>query len=71
MFPPLRELDVSGMLIDPAAAMLAICAVLFFIVRWGINHLIDLNRFVWRRPVIDLAIFVILYSLAILTLRPI
>ena len=71
MFPPLRELDVSGMLIDPAAAMLGICAVLFFIVRWGINHLIDLNRFVWRRPVIDLAIFVILYSLAILTLRPI
>jgi hypothetical protein len=40
-------------------------------VRWGINHLVDLNRFVWRRPVIDLAIFVILYSLAVLTLRPI
>jgi hypothetical protein len=40
-------------------------------VRWGINHLVDLNRFVWHRPVIDLAIFVILYSLAVLTLRPI
>ena len=71
MFFPLREFDVSGMLVDPAAAMLGICAVLYFVVLWGINHLIDLNRFVWRRPVIDLAIFVILYSLSILTLRPI
>ena len=70
MFFPLRDFDVSGMLVDPAAALLAVCAILFFLVRWGINHLVDLNRFVWRRPVIDLAIFVILYSLAILTLRP-
>ena len=71
MFLSFREFDVSGMLINPAAALLAICAVLFFLVSCGINHLVDLNRFVWRRPVIDLAIFVILYSLAILTLRPI
>ena len=71
MFFLLREFDVFGMLVDPAAAILGICAVLFLIVRWGVNHLVDLNRFVWRRPVIDLAIFVILYSLAILTLRPI
>lgn len=71
MFLPLRDFDVSGMLVNPAAAMLAICAVLFFLVRWGINHLVDLNRFVWRRPLIDLAIFVILYSLTILSLRPI
>ena len=71
MFISLREFDVSGMLVDPAAAMLAICAVLFFVVRMAINHLVDLNRFVWRRPVINLAIFVILYSLAVLTLRPI
>lgn len=71
MFLSLRELNVSGMLVDPAAAMLATCAVLFFLVRWSINRLVDLDRFVWRRPVIDLAIFVILYSLAVLTLRPI
>ena len=71
MFLSLRDFDVSGMLVDPAAAMLAVCAVLFFLVRAGLNHLVDLNRFVWRRPVIDLAIFVILYSLAVLTLRPI
>ena len=71
MFCSLREFDVSGMLVDPAAAMLGLCAVLFFLVRWGINYLVDLDRFVWRRPVIDLAIFVILYSLAVLTLRPI
>ena len=71
MFFSLREFDVSGMLVDPAAAMLGICAVLYFIVLWGINLLVDLNRIVWRRPLVDLAIFVILYSLAILTLRPI
>jgi len=71
MFLPFRDFDVSGMLVSPAAALLAICAVLFFLVRWGLNHLVDLNRFVWRRPVIDLAIFAILYSLAVLTLRPI
>jgi len=71
MFFSLREFDISGMLADPAAAMLGVCAVLFFIVRWGINRCVDLNRLVWRRPMIDLAIFVILYSLAVLTLRPI
>ena len=71
MYLPLRDFDVSGMLVNPAAALLAICVVLFFLVRSRLNHLLDLDRFVWRRPLIDLAIFVILYSLAILTLRPI
>lgn len=71
MFFPWREFGVSGMLVDPAAALLAVTVALFFIVRMGINYLVDLNRFVWRRPVIDLAIFVIIYSLVILTLRPI
>jgi hypothetical protein len=71
MFFPLRDFDVSGMLVNPAAALLAICAVLFLLLRPRLNHLIDLDRFVWRRPLIDLAVFVILYSLAILTLCPI
>ncbi|HUO07832.1 MAG TPA: DUF1656 domain-containing protein [Phycisphaerae bacterium] len=71
MFLPLREVNVFGMLVDPAAALLANCAVLFFVVRYVINSCVDLNRFVWRRPLIDLALFVILYSLAVLTLRPI
>jgi hypothetical protein len=71
MFLPLRDFDVAGMLVNPAAALLAICGVLFFLAWSRLNRLIDLNRFVWRRPLIDLAIFVILYSLAILTLRPI
>jgi hypothetical protein len=71
MYFPLRDFEVYGMLINPAAALLAVCAILFFIVRAAINQLVDLDRFVWRRPVIDLAIFVMLYSLAVLTLRPI
>ena len=71
MFFPLREINVSGMLVDPAAAMLVVCAFLFLVLRIALNHFVDLNRFVWRRPMIDVAIFVILYSVAVLTLRPI
>jgi hypothetical protein len=31
---------------------------------------IDLNRYVWNRPLFEIAIFVALYALAVLTLRP-
>lgn len=68
MFLPRREINLDGMLVDPAAVMLVICCVLFFAMRIGINHFVDLNRFVWRRPLVDLGIFIILYSVAILTL---
>jgi hypothetical protein len=67
---PLREIHIYGMLVDPAAVTLLICALLFILARIVLNRFVDLNRFVWRRPLIDLAIFIILYSVAILTLRP-
>jgi hypothetical protein len=59
------------MFLDPAAVMLIICVPLYFLLRTITNHVVDLNRYVWHRPLVDLAIMVILYSLAVLTLRPI
>ena len=71
MFLPLREINLYGMLVDPAAVMLVACGLLFFVVRIGINRFLDLNRFVWRRPLVDIALMVILYCIAILTFRAI
>ena len=71
MFLPLREINLYGMLVDPAAVLLIVCGVLYFPLHTAINHLVDLNRFVWRRPLVDIALLVILYCLGILTLRPI
>jgi len=71
MFLPLREINLDGMLMDPAAVMLVLCSALFFALRVAINRLVDLNRFVWRRPLVDMTLLVILYCVAILTLRSI
>ena len=71
MFLPLHEINIEGMLVDPAAVMLVACVVLFFLSRIVINYFLDLNRFVWRRPLVDIALLVILYCAAILTFRPI
>jgi hypothetical protein len=35
------------------------------------NHFLDLNRFVWQRPLVDIALMVILFSAVILSFRPI
>jgi hypothetical protein len=71
MFLPLREINLFGMLVDPAAVALVVSAVAFVLVRMFINRVVDLNRFVWHRPLVDIALMVILYCVAILTLRPI
>jgi hypothetical protein len=71
MFLRLREINLFGMLVDPAALALVVSAVVFVLVRMLINRFVDLNRFVWRRPLVDISLLVILYCLAILTLRPI
>ena len=71
MFLPLREINLDGMLVDPAAVLLLACGVLFVLLRIVMNHFLDLNRFVWRRPLVDISLLVILYCLAILTLKPI
>ena len=71
MFLPLREINLDGMLVDPAAVLLVVCGVLFLLLRTVTNHFLDLNRFVWRRPLVDIALMVILYSAAILSFRPV
>jgi len=71
MFLPLREMTFFGILVDPAAVLLVVCLALFFAIRIGVNRFLDLNRFVWRRPLVDISVLVILYCVAILTLRPI
>ena len=54
-----------------AVLLLVACGVLFLLLRIVMNHFLDLNRFVWRRPLVDIALMVILYSAAILSFRPI
>ena len=71
MFLPLREINLFGMFIEPAVIALVICVLLFCVVRAVLNRCVDLNRFVWRRPLVDIALLVILYCIAILTLKPI
>jgi hypothetical protein len=71
MFLPLREINIFGMFVDPAVVALVVTALVFCLVRTLLNRCIDLNRFVWRRPLVDIALLVILYCFAILTLRPI
>jgi hypothetical protein len=71
MFLPLREFNLLGMFLDPAAVVLVISALLYFLVRTMLNRVVDLNRYVWHRPLVDLTLMVILYCVAVLTLKPI
>ena len=71
MFHTLREFNLLGMFLDPAAVMLIISVPLYLLLRALLNRVVDLNRYVWHRPLVDLALMVILYSVAVLTLRPI
>jgi hypothetical protein len=68
---PLREIPIFGMLVDPAAVLLVLCAAAYVLARLLVNRFIDLDQFVWRRPLVDLAVFVVMYCVTILTLRPI
>jgi hypothetical protein len=71
MFLPLREINLFGMFIDPAVIALVVSTLVFCVARAVLNRCVDLNRFVWRRPLVDIALLVIVYSIAILTLKPI
>ena len=71
MFLPLREINVFGMLIEPAVIALVVSAVVFCVIRAVLSRVVDLNRFVWHRPLVDIALLVIFYSVVILTLNPI
>ena len=66
----MREVDIFGVFVAPAAVILAVSGIIFFSIRILINHFFDLNRYVWRRPMFDIACFVLFYSLVIVLLRP-
>ena len=66
----LREIEMFGVLITPAAGVLMFCAPQFMVVRWAVNQIVDVNRYVWRRPLFDIACFVVFYALVLLILRP-
>jgi hypothetical protein len=71
MFLPFREINVFGMFVEPAVIALVVSALAFCVMRAVLNRCVDLNRFVWHRPLVDIALLVILYSVTILTLKPI
>ena len=71
MFLPLREINLLGMFIEPAVIALVVSVLVFCVVRAVLNRYVDLNRFVWRRPLVDITLLIILYCMAILTLKPI
>jgi len=71
MFFPLREINLFGMFIEPAVIALVVSALAFCVMRAVLNRCVDLNRFVWHRPLVDITLLAILYCVAILTLRPI
>ena len=71
MFLRLREINLFGMFIEPAVIALVVSALVFCVMRAVLNRCVDLNRFVWHRPLVDIALLAILYCVAILTLRPI
>jgi hypothetical protein len=71
MFLPLREINLFGMFVDPAVIALVVSTLVFCAARAVLNRCVDLNRFVWHRPLVDIALLVIVFSIAILTLKPI
>ncbi len=71
MFLPFREFSFFGLFFDPATVALVVSAILYFLARTMLNRVVDLNRYVWHRPLVDISLMVIFYCLAILTLKPI
>jgi hypothetical protein len=65
---PLRELDLLGVYVTPASVLLVVCLIPSVILRYFFAR-IDLNRYVWNRPLVEVAMYVIFFSAAILTLR--
>ena len=66
---PLREINLFGVYVTPAAPMLLASLLLFLLIRWLAGR-IDLNRYVWNRPLFEVTLFVAIFALAVLTLRP-
>jgi hypothetical protein len=71
MFFPFREFSFFGLFFDPATVALVVTALVYFLLRTVLNRMMDLNRYVWHRPLVDISLMVIFYCVVILTLKPI
>ena len=65
---PLREIDLFGVFVTPAAPLMLMCVLLALAIHWGTARL-DLNRYVWNRPLFEVSLFTALFAGAVLTLR--
>lgn len=54
-----KEIDILGVLVAPMAVYLAIAATTFLALQLLLNRL-PVERWVWNRPLAELAVFVIL-----------
>jgi hypothetical protein len=53
------EIDIFGVLAPPLLVWLGVALVISAALRWGLNR-IGFYRFVWHRPLFDLALLLIL-----------
>ena len=65
---PLRDINLFGIFVTPAAALLPVCLAILAVYHWSTSR-VDLNRYIWNRPLFEVALFAIVYALALLTLR--
>lgn len=63
----LKEVDIAGIYVAPFAVALLIAALLFLVLEWALNR-VGIERWVWHRPLFDLAVFVCLLSAVVLAL---
>lgn len=59
-----KEIDILGMFISPFALYLAIAVALFLALQLVLNRL-NVERWIWNRPLAELALFVIVTAAVI------
>ena len=64
---PLREIDLFGVFVTPAFIGLLL-ATAVFVAFHVLAARIDLNRYVWNRPLFEVALFYVIYALTVLTM---
>lgn len=57
----IKEVDVFGVYVAPFAAYLFWAFLLFIPLRWWLDR-IEIQKYVWHRPLFDTATFIILLS---------
>ena len=58
----MKEVNIFGIYLAPAAVLAFWALVLFLILRLWFDR-IQIQRWVWHRPLFDTAVFIILFSL--------